>query len=706
MTAGAEWCSFGEHHISGKSEERMIAEFGHFALILILALGTCQAVLFCPALFRASYRALGPTTTMTPAIAGGTLPDGLTGNIRTSENVGFGVWPLPFAMCVLAIIAEAALIHSFIVSDFTLPVVADYSHSSTPMIYRIGASVISDSGAMLFWVATSTLATLIYALQSIARGVTEQDRVALGILGIIVALLAAVTIIDADPFIRSGIAPLDGNGLDPELQDLAGMARGPILYAGLAGLSVIFAVTFAALPGAKLDRAWSEQLRPWTMISWTLLGGAIAINAYRAYTEQAWGNWWYWDTSENALLLPWLLTTAFLHCRAVLEKTETLKPWTALLALSAFAAGWFGTFLVRSDLLGPLPTALLSSGDAVALLVAFCVLFGGAYFMFWRCATDMIDDKDFSLVSRESGMFLNSVMLSVAEATVLIGTIYPLFLRWLGGDIITVGPPFFVQALIPIGLPLLFLMGFAPTLRWRKDEAWQIGRRMKLAAMMSLIVILFVWMRFIDASPLPLLGIGLAAWVFTAALGDLWERLWRQPDHGEGKYRNLQLLGPRYLSMTFAHIGIAILIAGGSASAIWEQQISLSARTGQSIQIGPYNLQYEGVALLPGENFATRKATFIIYRNAQPVAELFPEVRYYPIRGIETKEADIWHGRDGDLHVSVGERAEDGGRVVTVRFLPMMPWVWGGMLLMLIGGAISICTRIILRYKKNGVPAS
>ena len=605
----------------------MIAEFGHFALILILALGTCQAVLFCPALFRASYRALGPTTAMTPAIAGGTLPDGLTGNIRTSENVGFGVWPLPFAMCVLAIIAEAALIHSFIFSDFTLPVVADYSHSSTPMIYRIGASVITDSGAMLFWVATSTLATLIYALQSIARGVTEQDRVALGILGIIVALLAAATLIDADPFIRSGIAPLDGNGLDPELQDLAGMARGPILYAGLAGLSVIFAVTFAALPGAKLDRAWSEQLRPWTMVSWTLLGGAIAINAYRAYTEQAWGNWWYWDTSENALLLPWLLTTAFLHCRAVLEKTETLKPWTALLALSAFAAGWFGTFLVRSDLLGPLPTALLSSGDAVALLVAFCVLFGGAYFMFWRCATDMIDDKDFSLVSRESGMFLNSVMLSVAAATVLIGNHLSAVPALAGRRYHHGWPTVLCSGPDPHRvLTLLFLMGFAPTLRWRKDEAWQIGRRMKLAAMMSLIVILFVWMRFIDASPLPLLGIGLAAWVFTAALGDLWERLWRQPDHGEGKYRNLQLLGPRYLSITFAHIGIAILIAGGSASAIWEQQISLSARTGQSIQIGPYNLQYEGVALLPGENFATRKATFIIYRNAQPVAELFPEV--------------------------------------------------------------------------------
>ncbi|OSQ44383.1 heme lyase CcmF/NrfE family subunit [Thalassospira alkalitolerans] len=681
----------------------MIAEFGHFALILILVLGCCQAVLFCPALFRAGYYVLAPVQTLA---TGPVTNRSDNGQDNTTHPNHLSVWPLPFAMCILAIIAETALIHSFIVSDFTLSIVANYSHSSTPMLYRIGAAFIPDSGAMLLWVTASTIATLLFAVQTTLRGITQQDRVTLGILAIITALLAAATLIDADPFLRSVMAPLDGRGLDPQLQDVPGILRGPVLYAGLAGLSVIFAATLAALPGANLDRSWSELLRPWALASWTLLGAAIAINAYRAYTEQAWGNWWYWDTSENALLLPWLLSTAFLHCRAVMEKTETLKPWAALLALSAFGAGWFGTFLVRSDLLGPLPTALLSTGDSVALLVGFCILFAGAYFMYWRCAGGMVDTKDFSLISRESGMFISSVMLSVTAATVLIGTIYPLILRWFDGDIITVGPPFFVQALIPIGVPMLFLMGFAPTLRWRNDEAWLIGRRMKLAALLSLIVVLFVWMRFIDASPVPLLGIGLAAWVFTAALGDLWERLWRQPDHGEGKYRNFQLLGPRYLSMTFAHIGIAILIAGGSASAIWEQQVVLSARTGQSIQIGPYNLQYEGVALLPGENFATRKATFIVYRNALPVTELFPEVRYYPIRGIETKEADIWHGRDGDLHVSIGERAEDGGRVVTVRFLPMMPWVWGGMLLMLIGGVISIGTRVILRYKKNGVPAS
>ena len=318
----------------------------------------------------------------------------------------------------------------------------------------------------------------------------------------------------------------------------------------------------------------------------------------------------------------------------------------------------------------------------------------------------MAEQKAFGFVSRESGMFLNSVTLSLIAAVILIGTIYPLVLRWVDGENITVGAPFYVEALLPVVLPLMFIMGFAPVLRWRQDELWLIGRRMKLAVMLSLIIVLFVSIRFIDLSPLPLIGIGLAGWILAAALSDLWARLWHQPDHGESKYRNLQLLGPRYISMTLAHIGLAILIAGGSASAVWEEQVVLSARAGQSIEVGPYNLQYEGVALLAGENYATRQATFILYRHSLPVAELFPEIRYYPIRGTETREADIFHGRDGDVHVSVGDRSEDGGRIVTVRFLPMMPWVWTGMILMLIGGSISILTRMFLRIRKNGVPAS
>jgi cytochrome c-type biogenesis protein CcmF len=447
-------------------------------------------------------------------------------------------------------------------------------------------------------------------------------------------------------------------------------------------------------------------LRFWTIASWVALGTAIAINAYRSYSQQAWGNWWYWDTAENSLLLPWLLTTALLHCRAVLEKTETLKGWTAFLGLSALAVGWFGVYLTRSDLFGSLSDTLNKPHDSVALLVGFCVFFAGSYYLFWRRGDALGEPGSFELVSRESSMFINSVMLALMAAVVLIGTIYPLVLRWFDGENITVGGPFYVEVLVPIAIPLLFFMGFAPTLRWRQDELWLIGRRMKLAAILSLIIILFVSIRFIELSAAPLIGIGLAGWILTASLSDLWARLWRQPDHGESKYRNLQLLGPRYLSMTLAHIGLAIMLAGGAASSIWEEQIVVSARAGQSIQAGPYNLQYEGVALLAGENYATRQATFILYRHSLPVTELFPEIRYYPIRGVETREAGIWHGRDGDLHVSVGDRADDGGRIVSVRFLPMMTWVWAGMILMLCGGTISILTRIFLRFQKNGVSAS
>ena len=702
----------------------MIAETGHFALILLMMLAFCQAILFSPLGIFFRRGSLQVQNTSNLQAAGGTAVLGTgeqpgfwrnfstsllhPGTVNVSPNTSLPpmpAWPLPVLICLLALGAQASQIYSFITSDFTLAMVAKYSHSSTPLLYRIAAAISPDCGATLLWVTLTAVATILFLIQNAIFKKAENQQAIIAVMGLIVALLAASVLIDGTPFARLAAPPLDGQGFDPQSQDILDLFYAPVLYTGLSGLSVIFAATIAALPRAALHRAWAEMLRPWTILSWTFLGAAMAISAYRAYSQQSWGNWWYWDASENAVLLPWLLATAFLHCLAVLEKTEALKPWTALLALSAFAAGWFGTFLSRSDLLGPLPAALRSSGDNAVLLIGFCVLFAGAYYLFSRVATQLHENADFTLVSRESAMFINSVMLAVAAAIVLIGTVYPLFLRWLGGTIITVGPPFFVQALMPITLALLLLMGLSPTLRWRVDGAASVGRRMKLALILSIIVTLFVWMRHLNAPSLPLLGIGLAAWVVTAALGDLWEKLWRHRDHGESKYRNIQLLGPRYLGMSLAHIGMALLIAGGSASSIWEEQSVLSARTGQSIEIGPYNLQYEGVALLPGENFATRKAKFIVYRNAQPVTELYPEVRYYPIRGVETKESAIWHGRDGDLHVSIGDRAEDSGRIVDVRFLPMMPWVWAGMMLILLGGVINALTRMILLFKKNGVSA-
>ncbi len=695
----------------------MLAEFGHFALLLIVVTGLGQAVLFSPLWLRSALRASIQSTSVSLANAATPNDDGTAS--LTSSAIDFTPQPahfliLPIGILVLGIVAEAALLHAFIVSDFSLPIVADVSHSSTPLLFRVGAAFTPNGGAMLLWLLAVSLANGALAVQLLRQSkqipAVQADEqlahTALSILGLVIAVLGIATLIDADPFARMAVAPLDGRGMNPQSQDVLRVLREPFLYLGLAGLGVIYALTLSGLIGGKLDRRTAETMRFWTISSWLALSAAIAINAYRSYSQQAWGNWWYWDTAENSLLLPWLIATALIHCRAVLEKTETLKFWTAFLGISALALGWFGVYLTRSDLFGPPAETLLQSSNSIALLLGFCVLFAGAYYLFWRRTEQMTETRTFGLVSRESGMFLNSVILSLIAAVVLIGTIYPLVLRWVSGDNITVGAPFYVEVLVPIVVPMLFLMGFAPTVRWRQDELWLIGGRMKLAAILSLIIVLFVSIRFIELPPAPLIGIGLAGWILTASLSDLWARLWHQPDHGESKYRNLQLLGPRYISMTLAHIGLAVVIAGGAASSLWEEQVVVSARAGQSIQAGPYNLQYEGVSLLAGENYATRQATFILYRNSLPVTELFPEIRYYPIRGVETREAGIWHGRDGDLHVSVGDRADDGGRIVSVRFLPMMPWVWTGMILMLIGGSISILTRIFLRLQKTGVSTS
>ncbi|MCC9620700.1 cytochrome c biogenesis protein CcsA [Thalassospira sp. MA62] len=700
----------------------MFAEFGHFALILLVAAGFSQAVLFCPVWLRSvltgktaiAHSANGTVSVDGPAFSNQD-DDGCSGNSTYKNLPHFLI--LPGVMLLLGLISEGALIHSFVVSDFSLPIVADLSHSSTPLTFRIGAALAPDGGVMVLWLLATTivnaaLAGQVWAKTRLTHRRTSQTisetvaQTALALTGILIAILAVVTLVDADPFLRTAIAPLDGRGMDPEKQDLLHILKDPFLFAGQACLGVICALTLTGLITGDIERRLSETLRIWVITAWLCLTVALVIMTYRSYSEQAWGNWWYWNTAENSLLLPWLLTTALLHCRAVLEKTETLKVWTAFLGISSFAVCWFGLYLSRSGLLEPMTLETESDTSSLGILIGFCLFFAGAYILFWRRADKLREERQFVIVSRESAMFVNSVLLSLIASVILIGTIYPLMLRWLDGDNITVGGPFYTETLIPFVLPLMFLMGFAPVVKWRQDELWLVGGRMKLAAMLSLIIVLFISIRFIDLSPLPLIGIGLAGWIVTASLGDLWARLWHQPDHGESKYRNLQLLGPRYLSMTCAHIGVAIMIAGASASSVWKEEQVVSARAGQSLQVGPYNLQYEGVALLAGENFATRKATFILYHHSLPVTELFPEIRYYPIRGAETREADIWHGRDGDVHVSVGERTEDGGRVVTVRYLPMMPWVWAGMILMLLGGTVSILTRIFLRLRKLGVPTS
>ncbi|MFH1807064.1 MAG: cytochrome c-type biogenesis CcmF C-terminal domain-containing protein [Pseudomonadota bacterium] len=681
----------------------MIAELGHFALILLLALGCAQAVLFCP-VRMAFFRPVKLVSEHGEILAQLSPEKGNAGFEADKGQPARLLWPLPVMICLLAFMAQGTLIYSFVISDFSLPLVADYSHSSTPLFYRISAAITPENCAILLWISLTALASVLFWAQSRLSPRIQNADTTLAGLGLIIALLAASAIIDGNPFLRDPVPPLDGMGLDPLTQDVLTLIHAPLLYAGLAALSVIFTTTFAALPRAQLDRIWARQMGPWAVSAWLFLGAAILTGTYRSYIEQGWGQWWYWDVTENAVLLPWILATALLHCLTALEKTEALKPWTALLALSAFGAGWFGMFLVRSDWLGPLPAALIATGEHATLLIGFCIMMGGAYFLFSRTAGQLREAADFSFLSRESGLFINSVLFAVAAAIILTGTVYPLIVRWIGDSIVTVGPPFFVQALLPVVVPILLVMGLAPSLRWRQDRAFSLAGRLKLPLIMSAVITLFVWMRHINASPLPLLGIGLAAWIVTASIADLWERLRRNRDQSGTKYRNIARLGPHYTGMTLAHIGMGLLVAGASASTLWQEEIVLSARSGQSIEIGPYNLQYEGVALLPGENYATRKATFILYQNAQPLGQLSPEVRYYPVRGVETIEADVWHSRDGDLHVTVGERAEDGGRIVNIRFFPMMSWVWAGMIIILIGGIMSVFMRALLFFKKNEGP--
>jgi cytochrome c-type biogenesis protein CcmF len=551
-------------------------------------------------------------------------------------------------------------------------------------------------GSLLLWLLMLNLWTL--AVAAFSRHL-PRDMVAriVGVLGLVSVGFLLFTLITSNPFDRLLPAAPDGRDLNPLLQDPGMVIHPPMLYMGYVGFSVAFAFAVAALLGGRLDAAWARWTRPWTTAAWIFLTIGIALGSWWAYYELGWGGWWFWDPVENASFMPWLVGTALIHSLAVTEKRGAFKSWTVLLAIMAFSLSLLGTFLVRSGVLSSVHAFATDPTRGLFILAFLVVVVGGSLTLYaWRAPTVGLGAR-FEVVSRESMLLGNNVLLVVAMATVLLGTLYPLALDALNLGKISVGPPYFDSVFVPVMAPLVFLMGVGPLARWRQAEVPDLARRLRWAAGLTVVAALATGWAAGRISALATLGFLMAWWVVFSVATDVIERV--RPGAGLAGLAGRVRLVPRALAgMWLAHLGVAVFAFGVSMVNTYGVERDLKMEPGDTTTIAGYTFTYRGVREVAGPNYSAVRGLMEVTRDGRRVASMQPEKRIYRVQQNPMTEAAIDTGFTRDLYVSLGEPVGPTGQawVVRVYFKPFVDWIWGGCLLMALGGALAASDR---RYR-------
>ena len=640
----------------------MIAELGHYAL----------ALAFCIAIVQS------------------TLP--LYGAARGDDALMSLARPAAVAQFLAIVVAFGALTHGYVTSDFSIINVAQNSHSLKPMLYKVSGVWGNHEGSMILWVLI--LALFGFAVAAFgnnlppslrARVLSVQGMIGVGFLGFI--------LLTSNPFERLIPAPLDGRDLNPLLQDPGLAFHPPMLYLGYVGFSMAFSFAVAALIEGRVDPAWARWVRPWTLAAWIALTGGITLGSWWAYYELGWGGWWYWDPVENASFMPWLAGTALLHSAIVVEKRDALKSWTILLAIITFGLSLMGTFLVRSGVLTSVHAFAVDPERGLYILGLLTIAIGGALILYAIRAPSMKLGGMFQPVSREGGLIMNNLLLSVATATVFIGTLYPLFLDATTGEKVSVGPPFFNAAFVPVMMPLVLLIAVGPMLAWKRGDLPGAMARLWTAAAVSAAVAVFVWSLQTGNSLGPIVGFAFAGWLAGGAVTEWAERiaLFRGPI--SASLARIAGLPRSSHGMTLAHLGLAIFICGAVADSFWREEITVNAKPGETISIAGYDVTLEKIERGQGPNYQTETAHMRVMRNGEEVTILLPERRFYPVQQMPTTEAAIHSTFLADLYAAIGEGGSQEGWTVRIWHNPLVPWIWAGCLIMVIGGLVSLSDR-------------
>ncbi len=640
----------------------MIAEAGHYALVLALALALVQS---------------------TVPILGGRLRDAALMNVARSTAL---------AQLLFVGLSFVALTTLYVTSDFSVANVVENSHSAKPLLYKITGVWGNHEGSMLLWVSILALFGGLVAAFGNNLPLSLRANV-LAVQGWIAAAFYLFILLTSNPFLRLASPPIEGRDLNPVLQDIGLAVHPPMLYLGYVGFSISFSFAVAALIEGRIDAAWARWVRPWTLVAWIFLTLGIAMGSYWAYYELGWGGWWFWDPVENASLMPWLAGTALLHSAVVMEKRNALKVWTILLAILTFSLSLLGTFLVRSGVLTSVHAFATDPTRGVFILIILCFFIGGSLTLYMWRASALKQGGLFAPISREGALVLNNLFLTTACATVFIGTLYPLALEVITGDKISVGAPFFNLTFGPLFVPLLLAVPFGPLLAWKRGDLTGVAQRLMAAGIVALVATAMVWAWTSGGAALAPLAIGLAVFVIGGAIIDVVERvgLFRSPF--ATAMRRARGLPRSTWGTAFAHAGVGVALIGIVCESTWNSEYISTLKPNDVAKLAGYELSLDDVTQLQGQNFREMRAKFTISRGGEKVGELTPSKRNFTARQSSTTEAALLSRGFSQLYISLGETAADGGIAVRMYHKPMVLLIWFGPILMAFGGVLSLSDR-------------
>jgi cytochrome c-type biogenesis protein CcmF len=640
----------------------VIAELGHYALVLALAL----------ALVQASVPIVGA---------------------RNNDPVLMAVaGPTALAQFCFIAIAFAALTLCYVRSDFSVVNVFENSHSAKPLIYKISGVWGNHEGSMVLWVLILSVFGALVAL----FGGNLPAQLKANVLAVQAWIAVAFVLFilgTSNPFLRIPAPPLEGRDLNPILQDPGLAVHPPLLYVGYVGLSISFSFAIAALIEGRIDAAWARWVRPWTLLAWMFLTLGIAMGSYWAYYTLGWGGWWFWDPVENASFMPWLAATALLHSALVMEKRNALKVWTILLAILAFSLSLIGTFLVRSGVLTSVHAFATDPTRGVFILAILVLFIGGSLALFALRAPVLKQGGLFAPVSREGALVLNNLLLVSACATVFVGTLYPLALEALTGEKISVGAPFFNATFVPLFIPLLVAVPFGPLLAWKRGDLLGVAQRLIGAAAIGVIAVAVVFAMEGGGPILAPFAIGLACYVMAGAVTEIVERtgLLKVPlatafARGRGLPRSAW-------GATFAHFGLGITLLGVIGETQWSMERIAELKPGQTISVRRYDLKFDGTTTRQGPNYRELAAHFTVRRHGEVIGVMEPAKRSFPSRGTAVTDTALMTRGFSQLYLSLGDPNPDGSLAVRLYYKPLVLLIWLGTVVMVIGGALSLSDR-------------
>jgi len=643
----------------------MIAEIGHFCLIIALFMAIIQGVLPIIGAHRS-----------------------ISGWIAVAR-------PAAYSQLLFMLLSYACLTYAFLVHDFSIAYVANNSNTALPTLYLVSGVWGAHEGSLLLWALTLSIWTGSLAFFSKNIPETTVARV-LGVLGLVAIGFILFLLLTSNPFDRLFPAPLEGRDLNPLLQDPGLAIHPPMLYMGYVGFSVAFAFSIAALLEGRLDSAWARWSRPWTNIAWMFLTFGIALGSWWAYYELGWGGWWFWDPVENASFMPWLVGTALIHSLAASEKRGVFKTWTVLLAIFAFSLSLLGTFLVRSGVLTSVHAFASDPSRGLFILIFLAVVVGGSLLLYAIRAPQVKSSVTFELISRESVLLFNNVLLVVTAASILLGTLYPLVIDALGMGKISVGPPYFNAVFVPLMAPLAFAVGIGMLIRWKRDDIKTLSWRLKglIIASLGAGFLIPLFMPFYSWSA----GIGtsLALWTTMTVVLSFKDRLGVQGL----SWQRLSTIPASFYGMTVAHLGIAVFVIGITYTSIYSIEKDVRMEVGDKLDMAGYVFEFHGVKVTEGPNYIAKEGALTVTFDGQEIAKLDPQKREYRVQKMPMTEAAIDAGIFRDLFVAIGEPlGNQGAWSLRVYYKSFIRWIWMGAVFMGLGGLIATCDK---RYRKGG----